>query len=82
MLKGDNMAEKTYEVIADKFVGKHRIYKKESIIPASEVMGGEEGLKLALEGQKDKKNKRGQALADVKPTLKPVKKESAKKADK
>lgn len=59
-----------YEVIVDKYVGKHKIYKKGQKLPASEIMGGDEGKKLALEGQKGKQNKRGGKLKDVPVKLK------------
>lgn len=64
------MAEKMYEVVASKFVGKHKIYKKGEKLPGSEIMGGEAGLKLALEGQKGAKASRNRSLPDVARTLK------------
>lgn len=47
------MAVQMYEVIADKYVGKHKIYKKGQFLAESEIMGGDAGKKLALEGQKN-----------------------------
>ncbi len=67
-----------YEVLKDRYVGKHGVYKKGKKIPAEEIMGGDEGKKLALEGQKDAKNARGQKLANVAPALKVAKKEAKK----
>ena len=59
--------KKKYEVIAEKYVGKHRTYKKGAVIFEEEVFGS---LDVALNGQKGKKNSRGQSLKDVKATLK------------
>lgn len=64
------MAVQMYEVIADKYVGKHKMYNKGQLVAESEIMGGEEGKKLALEGQKGKKNKRNTSLKDVPAKLK------------
>lgn len=71
------MADKKYEVIVDKFVGKHGVYKKGAIIVESEIMGGEAGKKLALEGQKGqtrkyRDEKEARKLKDVAPTLKAI----------
>jgi ABC-type uncharacterized transport system ATPase subunit len=43
----NNMAKKQYEVIAEKYVGKHRTYQKGSVIPETEVFGD---LEIALKG--------------------------------
>ena len=75
------MAVQMYEVISDKYVGKHKVYVRGAQIQESEITGGEEGKKLALEGQKGAKNKRGQALPDVPVKLKKVI-NSTKKASK
>jgi len=69
------MAVKMYEVIVEKFVGKHRVYNKGQLIPETEIMGGDEGKKLALEGQKNqtrkyRDEKEARKLKDVAPTLK------------
>lgn len=69
------MAEKIYEVIAEKLTGKHRVYKKGDKIPESELMID---VELALKGQKDKKNKRNQLLPNVAPVIKPVTKKATK----
>jgi len=74
------MAVQMYEVIAEKYVGKHKVYVKGQTIPEPEIIGGEEGKKLALEGQKGAKNKRNQALPDVPAKLKAV--SAVKKATK
>ena len=70
------MAVALYEVISEKYVGKHRTYKKGEQIQEGEIFGDKEVL---LNGQKDKKNARGQKLTDVKPCLKVA---TAKKAGK
>ena len=59
--------EKKYEVIVDKYVGKHRVYKKGQVISESEIIGGDEGKKLALEGQKDQTRKYATDGKDAKP---------------
>lgn len=70
------MAVQMYEVIAEKYVGKHRTYKKGQPLPESEIFGDK---KVLLEGQKGKKNKRNQSLKDIKPSLKVISAAEAKK---
>lgn len=70
------MTVQMYEVIVEKYVGKHRTYKKGATLPESEIFGDKE---IAVNGQKGKKNKRQQSLPDVKPSLKVISAAEAKK---
>jgi len=85
------MAEKRYEVISDKYVGKHRVYRKGQVIAESEIIGGDEGKELALKGQtgmtrayasdgktKDGKPAPARKLKDVPVKLKPSTKKDKK----
>jgi ABC-type uncharacterized transport system ATPase subunit len=71
----NNMAKKQYEVIAEKYVGKHRTYQKGSVIPETEVFGD---LEIALKGQKGVKRDE-KPLKDFPPTLREVSESAAKK---
>lgn len=65
------MAENKYEVISDKFTGRHGVYTKGRIIPESEIMKYCD-LKVCLKGQKNVK--RGDKyLPNKQPCLKLVK---------
>lgn len=68
--------KKMYEVIADKYTGKHDVYTKGTIIPENEVFGG--SLEIDLKGRKDFKDSRGREFPDTKPVLKPVIKSTGK----
>jgi hypothetical protein len=68
-----------YEVIADRYTGKHRVYKKGEQIPASEVFGD---LEVLLNGQKGEKTTKDRTLPDVKPRLKKIGSVSNKKTAK
>lgn len=64
-----------YVVIAEKFSGRHKAYMKGETVPEMEIPGGEAGRKLALEGQKNAKRKKGNvevSLKDVPAKLKIV----------
>lgn len=79
------MADKNYEVISDKFTGKHRVYQKGDVIAESEIMKNCD-IKVCLNGQKGLKVKRGHkevVLPDVERSLKDTSaKPSRKKAAK
>ncbi len=62
------MAEKTYEVIARKYTGKHKVYKKGDKIPESEIFGSKD---IAIVGVKAFK-KAEREYPEVKPVLKTV----------
>lgn len=69
------MTDKMYKVIADKYTGKHRVYKKGDELPEAEIFGDKD---VAINGQKAYK-KKDKDYAEIKRKLIPVEKKGSKK---